>query len=251
MKLGVVGKGGVGKTTVSALLALAHTRRGDRVIAVDTDSNPNLGMSLGLSLEETEAIPPMPRAAIVGAGGDLDTEELITQYGRTTPTGVTLLSALRITEAGSGCTCAGHATVRSLLGQALEADADTTIIDMEAGLEHLSRSGGTLAYADALVVVIEPTRKSVLTAARTKSLAEELGIPRTVGVGNKVRDESDAEFLRSATAEVDLPLVGILPFDPAVGEADRSGQALVNLSEQFAEGAIDELISQLGGKPVA
>lgn len=251
MKLGVVGKGGVGKTTVSALLALAHTRRGERVIAVDTDSNPNLGMSLGLSLEETEAIPPMPRSAIVGAGGDLDTDELIAQYGRTTPTGVTLLSALRITEAGSGCTCAGHATVRSLLGQALEADADTTIIDMEAGLEHLSRSGGTLAYADALVVVIEPTRKSVLTAARTKSLAEELGIPRTVGVGNKVRDESDAEFLRSATGEVNLPLLGILPFDPAVGEADRSGQALVNLSDQFADGRVDDLVARLGGEPVS
>lgn len=250
MKLGVVGKGGVGKTTVSALLSLAHTRRGDRVVAVDTDSNPNLGLSLGLTLDEVEAIPPMPRSAIVGAGGDMSADELIARYGRSTPAGVTLLSALRITEAGSGCTCAGHATVRSLLGQALEADADTTIIDMEAGLEHLSRSGGTLAHADALVVVIEPTRKSVLTAARTRDLADELGIPRTVGLGNKLRDAGDIEFLEQAAGEANLPLVGTLPFDPAVGEADRSGTALLTLAEQFADGAIDELVARLAGDPV-
>jgi CO dehydrogenase maturation factor len=250
MKLGVVGKGGVGKTTVSALLALAHSRRGDRVVAVDTDSNPNLGMSLGLSLDEVEAIPPMPRAAIVGAGGDLETAELMEQYGRNTPAGVTLLSALRITEAGSGCTCAGHATVRSLLGQVLATDADTTIIDMEAGLEHLSRSGGTLAYADALVVVVEPTRKSVLTAARTKALAEELGIPRTVALGNKIRGQDDADFLASATDEASMPLLGTLPFEPAVGEADRSGSPLLDLADEFAA-SLDEFVTRLGGDPVA
>ena len=57
MKVGIVGKGGVGKTTTSSLIARALAERGKRVVAIDTDSNPNLGMSLGLSFEEIEAIP--------------------------------------------------------------------------------------------------------------------------------------------------------------------------------------------------
>lgn len=223
MKLGVVGKGGVGKTTVSALLARAYAQQGRRVVAIDTDSNPNLGVSLGLTLPETEAVPVLPRALIVGSGGDVTADELIGKYGVMTPDGVTLLSAIRVTEAGAGCTCSGHATVRSLLGEALAEQADVALVDMEAGLEHLSRSGGTLAYADVLVVVMEPSRKSVLTAARTLALAEELGIPRTYGLGNKARLPDDAEFFANLCAEYGVRLIGVLPHDEGVAGADRAG----------------------------
>lgn len=222
MKLGIVGKGGVGKTTVSALLARAYAEQGRRVVAVDTDSNPNLGVSLGLSLAETEAVPVLPRALLVGTGGDVTAAELLDKYG-TAADGVTLLSAIRVTEAGAGCTCGGHATVRSLLGEALAEHADVTLVDMEAGLEHLSRSGGTLAYADVLLVVMEPSRKSVITAARTLALAEELGIPRTYGLGNKARLPDDADFFAEVCAEHGVPLIGVLPYDLGVVDADRAG----------------------------
>lgn len=102
MKIGVVGKGGVGKTSTSSLVAHAYARRGKRVLAIDTDSNPNLGMSLGLSMEETETMPVLPRGLIVGMGGDKTPEELLEQYGVDTPSGVTLLSAIKVTEAGGG-----------------------------------------------------------------------------------------------------------------------------------------------------
>ena len=223
MKIGIVGKGGVGKTTVSALLARSYAADGARVLAIDTDSNPNLGVSLGLSVADMEAVPVLPRAVIVGTGGDRSPEELVREYGRETPAGVSLLSAIKVAEAGAGCMCGGHATVRSLLGTALEEQADVAIVDMEAGLEHLSRSGGTLAHADLLVVVMEPTRKSVLTASRTAVLADELGIARTVAVGNKARDEADAEFFRAACAEYRVPLAGVLPYDAAVVAADMAG----------------------------
>lgn len=226
MKLGVVGKGGVGKTTVAAQLARAFARRGDRVIAIDTDSNPNLGLSLGLSMAEMEAVPVLPRSVLVGAGGDTSAAELLERYGRATPAGPTLLSAIRVTEAGGGCTCAGHATVRTLLGEALDEQADVTLVDMEAGLEHLSRAGGTLAYADALLVVMEPSRKSVLTAVRTMALADELGIPRVYGVGNKARLPDDAEFFREAADAHGLAMAGVLAHDPQVAEADRAGTAV-------------------------
>ena len=222
LKLGVVGKGGVGKTTLSGLLARAYAEQGRHVVAIDTDSNPNLGLSLGLSLAETEAVPVLPRTAVMGAGGTTPAHELIEEYGRATPAGPMLLSAIKVAEAGAGCTCGGHATVRSLLADALE-DVDLTLVDMEAGLEHLSRSGGTLAHADLLLVVCEPTRKSVLTAARTAALAAELGIPGVLAVGNKARGPEDVAFFRDALAAEGIELAGVLPHDAGVAAADQSG----------------------------
>ena len=247
MKLGIVGKGGVGKTTVSALLAQAYVARGARVMAVDTDSNPNLGVSLGLTLPEAEAVPLLPRSMIIGAGGDLTASELIDEYGRATPVGATLLSAIKVNEAGAGCTCAGHATVRSLLGTALESHADVTIVDMEAGLEHLSRSGGTLAYADVLLVVMEPTRKSVITAARTLALAEELGIGRVYGVGNKADLPDDVDFFAAAAAEHGVALAGVIPHDPGVSQADRDGSSVTAAPPAAVRAAVDEVVGFLDG----
>ena len=102
MKVGIVGKGGVGKTTVAALLAEAYGDMGRRVLAIDTDSNPNLGISLGLSVEEAEAVPVIPRSLVIGSAGGMTPEGLIREYGRQTPGGVRLLSAMRVTQAGAG-----------------------------------------------------------------------------------------------------------------------------------------------------
>ncbi|CAN5263226.1 carbon monoxide dehydrogenase accessory protein CooC [soil metagenome] len=244
LRLGVVGKGGVGKTTVSGLIARAYAERGRRVVAIDTDSNPNLGLSLGLSLAETEAVPVLPRSAVVGAGGTDQAAELVARYGRATPAGPTLLSAIKVAAAGAGCTCSGHATVRSLLSDALD-DVDLTLVDMEAGLEHLSRSGGTLAHADVLLVVCEPTRKSVLTAGRTSALAAELGIPRVVAVGNKARTAADSTFFRDALSAERIELAGVLPYDGDVAAADRAGTVgLAPVSAELAR-ALDDVLEAL------
>lgn len=245
MKIGVVGKGGVGKTTVSSLLARALTERGRSVLAVDTDSNPNLGLSLGLDARSTEAVPTVPRSIVVGSRGDLTVAELMADYAVPTPAGVTLMSALRVTEAGAGCTCGGHATVRSLLGEALETEVDDTIIDMEAGIEHLSRSGGTLAHADVLVLVMEPSRKSVITAHRTIALATELGIGAWVGVGNKVTDDTDSDAIRSLCAEYDVPLDVVIPDSRDVVEADRAGRPLGRDDSAPVWERLDALVERL------
>lgn len=230
MKLGIVGKGGVGKTTIAALLADTYAAKGRRVVAIDTDSNPNLGFSLGLTAEQTEAVRPLPRSVIVGARGDLTVGNVFDDYGRTTPAGVTLLSAIKVTHAAAGCTCGGHATVRSLLAEVLDDHADVTLIDMEAGLEHLSRSGGTLAHADILLVIMEPSRKAILTAVRTAELAAELGIPSVLGLGNKAADPGDAEFFRQLCAEQGVRLAGIIPYDSDIANANRAG-ARVDLDQ--------------------
>jgi CO dehydrogenase maturation factor len=133
--------------------------------------------------------------------------------------------------------------VRSILGAAIEEEADVTLVDMEAGLEHLSRSGGTLAYADVLLVIMEPSRKSILTAGRTIALAAELGIPRVYGVGNKAELPDDVEFFETVSAEYGVPLAGIVPADPDVVEADRSGVPLPPDRGLPVRRAVDEVIA--------
>ena len=239
MKLGVVGKGGTGKTTTSALLARAYVARGRRVVAIDTDSNPNLAMSLGLDERIASTAPLVPRALVVGTGqGQTTAADLLATYGLPTPAGVTLLHAMRVDQAGAGCTCSSHASVRSVLGAAIEDEADLALVDMEAGLEHLSRAGGTLAHADILLMVMEPTRKSILTAARTMALAQEMGILRIAGVGNKARLPDDADFFRVVCGEYGVPLAGVLPSDPAISMADRTGSPV----ELPADGPLREAV---------
>jgi CO dehydrogenase maturation factor len=131
--------------------------------------------------------------------------------------------------------------VRSILGAAIDQEADVTLVDMEAGLEHLSRSGGTLAYADVLLVIMEPSRKSILTAGRTIVLAEELGLKRVYGVGNKARP-GDAEFFETVAAEYNVPLAGIVPEDEDVAEADRSGGVLAESQGQAVWDAVRRIV---------
>jgi CO dehydrogenase maturation factor len=118
--------------------------------------------------------------------------------------------------------CAAHATVRGLL-QELTTPARTVVMDLEAGLEHLSR--GTPRHVDTILLVAEPYFKSMETAARSKTLAEELGVARTVVVANKVRGTTDEEAMQAFFARIGLPLVGVVPADDRVLEADRRGRA--------------------------
>ncbi len=104
MKLGVAGKGGVGKTTISAVLARSLARRGHRVVAVDCDSDPNLAANTGLTeveaagvrtlLDQSSAVRSVP----VGVGP----RGLLAEYGRSGPDDITLLTAARAERAGSG-----------------------------------------------------------------------------------------------------------------------------------------------------
>jgi CO dehydrogenase maturation factor len=118
--------------------------------------------------------------------------------------------------------CGAHATVRGMLNELTE-QCGTVVIDMEAGLEHLSR--GTARSVDTLVLLAEPYFKALETAARARHLAEELGVPRIVAVANKVRGPQDEEAIRSFFTRLGLPLVGVIPSDEMILEADRLGRA--------------------------
>jgi CO dehydrogenase maturation factor len=142
--------------------------------------------------------------------------------------------------------------VRGLLGEMLSAHADMTVVDMEAGLEHLSRSGGTLRYIDQLLVVVEPYAKAIETARRTVRLAQELGIARTSLLASKVREDAELALLDALSAELSVELIGVVPYDEAARLADRAGLPPIEVApESPMVRAVRALAEKLEAAPVA
>src|SRR6266508_5692344 len=136
-----------------------------------------------------------------------------------------------------------HATVRSVIEAASEADEDVCILDTEASPEHLSR--GTARYADAMLTIVEPYYKSLETGRRMAALARDLGLERVALVANKIRDEREEEAVREFAAQHDLEFAGIVPFDEALPAAELARSAPVDHAPGSpAIAAIGELASR-------
>ncbi len=137
-----------------------------------------------------------------------------------------------------------HATVRSVIEASGEGPEDVCILDTEASPEHLSR--GTALYADAMLVVVEPYYKSLETGRRMASLAVGLGIPDVALVGNKVRGESDEAVLREFAEANEVPIAGIIPFDPVMRDAERARLSPFDFNPEAPSiAAIDDLIDKM------
>jgi CO dehydrogenase maturation factor len=226
MKLAITGKGGVGKTTLTALLAQVYADQGRDVLAVDADPSPCLAGALGfpdeLRTQMDELIEERTGAKPGTVGGFFtlnprvdDIPERFAVRNR----GVRLLEMGSVDMGGSGCICPESAMLKTLFTHLLFRKDDVLLLDMYAGVEHLGRA--TVDFVDAMIVVVEPTRRSLGTAAQIKKLANDIGLKRLYLVGNKVRNEDEKEFLETETPG--LPVLGFLPADLKVQEADRLG----------------------------
>lgn len=238
VKLAIAGKGGTGKTTIAGTMARELGRLGHRVTAFDADPNPTLAMTTGIDVslaEEAPALPPDLVQAVVGPDGRrrlqlrLEVDEIIRQVGLPGPDGLTLVIAGRVEHAARGCNCGTHAAVKFILGALVEAPGDVVLVDMEAGTEHLSRAGGTLEQVDALLIVIEPFHKSLVTGTQIASLATELGIPRLLGVLNKVRGPDDRSTLEEFCREAGVEPLGSVPWDTRLQDAEARCAAAVDV----------------------
>src|SRR5262249_34844555 len=148
--------------------------------------------------------------------------ELRSSHSLQGPDGVTLLVMAhpQPDEAGTGCLCGMHATVRALIEAAGDDDAEVTVLDTEASPEHLTR--GTARYAETMLTVVEPYYKSLETGRRMAALARELGVPEVKLVANKVRDENELRAVREFASRHELELAGIVPYDEAFPDAERA-----------------------------
>ena len=232
MKLAITGKGGVGKTTLTALIAQAYADKGRQVLAVDADPSPCLAGALGFPADlraqlhpiaEMDALIEERTGAKPGTVGGFFTinprVDDIPERFSVLHRGVRLLEMGSVELGGSGCICPEAAMLKTLFTHLLFRKDEILLLDMYAGVEHLGRA--TVDFVDAMLVVVEPTRRSLGTAAQIKKLANEIGLMRLYLVGNKVRNDEEAKFLE--TESPDMPLLGCLPVDLKVQEADRLG----------------------------
>lgn len=119
------------------------------------------------------------------------------------------------------------------------------VLDMEASIEHLTR--GTVRHTDVLLVVTEPYYRSLETTGRIVPLAQDLGVERVLVVANKVRTVRDEEAIREYCARRDFSVIGTVPFDAAVTEADLHGRAVIDHApSSLLVKAIEAIADRLG-----
>jgi len=240
MKIAISGKGGVGKTLLAALLSKAFAESGYSVIAIDADPDSNLAATLGFP--HSEQITPIAEMS------DLIEERTGARPGQVSPyfklnprvddlpekyslkyNGIRLMVMGRIKGGGTGCYCPEGALLQALITHLVVFRNEVVILDMEAGIEHLGRA--TAKAVDKLIVVVEPGRRSVETAYKIGKLAQDIGLQNIAIVGNKIRSQSEREFLISSLP--DFEFLGFIPYDQALVDADLANRPLLDSSQQI------------------
>jgi len=241
MKIAITGKGGVGKTTITALLSHIYSSEGKRVIAVDADPDANLASALGLSggdikdirpiADMTELIEERTGAKPGSIGGvfklNPKVDDIPDEFSYKVNS-IKLLVLGRSKSASSGCYCPENALLRRLLKHLVLERDEVVIVDMEAGIEHLTR--GTTEGVNAFIVVVEPGQRSIQTALTIRGLAEGLGIKKVFIIANKVRGEDDVEFIKGSLRGFEF--LGSIHFNTQIIESDMKGIPSYRASEE-------------------
>jgi CO dehydrogenase maturation factor len=245
MKIAITGKGGVGKTTLSGLLARIYASQGKKVLAVDADPDANLASALGIPAETAaKALPLAEQSDMIeertgsrpGAPGGMfsinpKVDDIPEAYG-VVHEGVRLLIMGKSKEAAAGCYCPEHVLLRRLVSHLILRRDEVVILDMEAGIEHLTR--GTASGVNAFIVVVEPGQRSLQTARHVQDLARGLGIKDVFVVGNKIKRDADKQFITQHLP--DMKVLGFMSYSDDTITADLEGRSPFDASPR----AVDE-----------
>jgi CO dehydrogenase maturation factor len=241
MKIAVAGKGGSGKSTVAAALALLQARTGGRVLAVDADPDANLATTLGLPVDRrSEIVPISEQRALI----EERTGAKVRQYGqlfKLNPEvadiadrfavhhhGVDLLVLGAIEAGGSGCACPESILIKALVTDLVLHKDEALVMDMEAGVEHLGR--GTARGVDTMLVVVEPSRMSVECAKRVFAMAADIGLGDVRVVANKITSADDEAWIREAVAGYEI--AAAIAYSAAIRAADRDGRPVLDAFDE-------------------
>jgi CO dehydrogenase maturation factor len=255
MTIALAGKGGVGKTTLAALIVhiLSRTQEGS-ILAIDADPSSNLNMALGLDLEWTvgdirEDLLTQVKSSLLGGGaamgalpGGVTKRDYLDYHVRSSVSEGEAFDLIAMGRSeGSGCYCAVNHNLRQVI-DAISKNYRFVVIDNEAGMEHLSRR--TTRDVDILLVVSDPGQRGLAAADRIAAFRNELDIRihRTGLVLNRVEGELPPA-VRQRVEALEIPLLGVVPADPELAEAEINGRPVISISERAPVfKAVEELI---------
>jgi len=246
--IAVAGKGGVGKTTFTALLLrhMVQQKRGIAVLAVDADPNANLGEALGLDvtatisdlLEQTKD----PKAIPTGMSKNIFIEYKLSQsLVETKDIDLLVMGGPQ----GAGCYCYPNDILRKYLGEIGE-NYDFVVVDSEAGLEHISRR--TIPRVDEMFVISDSSARGIRSAGRVHELIRGLKSPvETLHLIVTKTNEGSMESLSEEIENTGLTVIGDIPLDPLVVEFDLAGKPLFDLPDDAVSvKAVDRILSRAG-----
>jgi CO dehydrogenase maturation factor len=257
MKVAVAGKGGVGKTLIAGGLAMGFVERGLKTIAIDADSSPNLGLTLGLSAEETRKILPISdnkqlvdSKTSTGYSGvynlNFSVDDVVKQYSVPTPLGPNLIVMGTVRSMGAGCMCAPTAVIRALLRYLVVETNEAVVLDLEAGVEHIGR--GTARQVDYLLIIADSNLKSLEIAKHIHELASAAGMNKLYLIGNRVMNDTQKEAIETFAKQNGINLLAYVPWDPKITESDMLGATPLKNKEIPAVKAIDSICQELLNK---
>ncbi len=246
MRIAVSGKGGAGKTTLSAALSRCYAVDGMRVLAVDADPDGNLASALDFPQELLDKIIPisgMKRMIEEKTGREKDVSgffrlnpdvsDLLDRFG-VMFNNICFLSMGTIEKGAGGCMCSANVLLKNLMQHLLldkDKNKDVLIMDMDAGIEHMGRA--TASCVDAFIVVVEPGQRSVQTAKSVEKLARDIGVKNTFVVCNKIRFPNEYEILASSLHG--LKILGSIPYNNYLIEADLMGKGVLDNQKLIEE----------------
>lgn len=246
----VTGKGGVGKTTLTALLAKMFARDGADVLAIDEDPQQNLAFSLGYPKDLAREIVPLAEnfdyieekvGARPGEGWGLfltlnpKVSDVVERFGISIEDGLSLLVMGGVVQAATGCLCPENALLESVIRYIRLRKGEVILLDTQAGVEHFGR-----AIAEGFsqtVIITEPVFNAVSVALRSAHLATELGIPTIHLVVNKVRRDDDRKKVEEMLpGNHPFHSIFYLPFDEGVLDCEPDVSPLLAEATPFISG---------------
>lgn len=241
MKIAIAGKGGVGKTSISAWLADYLARQGKRVFLVDADTALSLGQASGLD-KDSLPTPLIQREDLVKerihAGGFLNLNPEVKDLPETLSVELDVVGGNRanggfkrllvmgsVAQAGGGCACAANSLLKALLAHLVLERDEWVLVDLEAGVEHLGR--GVVSSVDGLLVVSEPSRRGLDTAVDVARLAGDLGLTHQGLVLNRFSGDASALDIPGLP-----PVITTMPVLDSLVERQLTSASVMGLKER-------------------